>query len=237
MKDSSGSSPPDAAARASAFYGRIGIQVIQQDPERHDQEMAETHALAYFVAKAKHNAGQGGNAFGIIEAHLDDAQQRLPLVYPVTTEKLAAPLSYEDVIADFYDTCAEQIAQLLDAGQDVAVICEGDPFFYGSFMHIFLRLRERLPCEVVPGVPAMLAGAGRSTGSKRLALIGAPPSSGRPSGSTTRPSNASPTGTRTTSPEPVTVSPASTSVASSSSTQPIRSRSSVWTNPVWPRAK
>ena len=66
--------------------------------------------VAYFVAKAKHNAGHGGNAFSIIEEHLDAAQQRLPLVYPVTTEKLAPPLSYEDVIADFYDTCAVQIA-------------------------------------------------------------------------------------------------------------------------------
>ena len=47
------------------------------------------------------------------------------------------------MIADFYDTCAEQIARLLDAGQDVAVICEGDPFFYGSYMYLHDRLADR----------------------------------------------------------------------------------------------
>ena len=112
--------------------------------------------VGYFVAKAKANEGQGGNAFGIIEAHLTDAQRRLPLVYPVTTEKLAPPLRYEDVIADFYDTCAEQIALELDAGRDVAVICEGDPFFYGSYMYLHDRLAGRYEAQVVPGVCSML---------------------------------------------------------------------------------
>ena len=80
----------------------------------------------------------------------------------------------------------------------------------------------------------MIAGAGRSIGSLRSAAIGPLPSSGRPSGSTTRPSRPGPTGTRTTSPVPRTMSPASTPSTSSSSTQPIRSRSSTWAKPNWP---
>src|ERR1700709_661610 len=80
--------------------------------------------IAYFVAK-----GKKGNAFGIIEAHLSDAQTRLPLIYPVTREALAPPLCYETVISDFYDTAAAKVAEHLEAGRDVAVICEGDPFF------------------------------------------------------------------------------------------------------------
>jgi precorrin-2/cobalt-factor-2 C20-methyltransferase len=68
-------------------------------------------------------------------------------------------LSYEAIISDFYDTCAEQIAEHLEAGRDVAVICEGDPFFYGSYMYLHDRLASRYPAEVVPGVCSMLGGA------------------------------------------------------------------------------
>ncbi|MET5115920.1 SAM-dependent methyltransferase, partial [Burkholderia pseudomallei] len=81
--------------------------------------------------------------------HLSDAQTHLPLVYPVTTETLPPPRCYETVIADFYDTAAALVAAPLDAGRDVAVICEGDPFFYGSYMFLHDRLAPRYDAEVV----------------------------------------------------------------------------------------
>lgn len=141
----------------------LGLGVGPGDPElitlKALRLLQSAPVVAYFVAKAKHHAGQGGNAFGIIEQHLGEAQERLPLVYPVTTEKLEPPLTYESVISDFYDTAAEQLARHLDAGRDVAVICEGDPFFYGSYMYLHDRLAERYPAEVVPGVCSMLGSA------------------------------------------------------------------------------
>lgn len=116
--------------------------------------------IAYFVAK-----GKKGNAFGIVEGYLRETQTRVPLVYPVTTEVLAPPLSYEAIIADFYDTASTIVAGHLDAGRDVAVICEGDPFFYGSYMYLHDRLAPHFDVDVVPGVCSMLGGA---------AVLGAP---------------------------------------------------------------
>ena len=58
-----------------------------------------------------------------------------------------------------YDAAARDIATHLDAGRDVAVLCEGDPFFYGSFMYLFGRLAENYPVEVTPGISALTASA------------------------------------------------------------------------------
>ena len=82
----------------SLVKGRLlGLGVGPGDPElitlKSLRLLQAAPVVGYFVAKSKANQGQGGNAFGIIEAHLSDARVRMPLVYPVTTEKLAAPLS------------------------------------------------------------------------------------------------------------------------------------------------
>ncbi|HGM5581381.1 TPA: precorrin-2 C(20)-methyltransferase [Pseudomonas putida] len=136
----------------------LGLGVGPGDPElitvKALRLLREAPVVAYFVAK-----GKRGNAFGIIEAHLQAQQTLLPLVYPVTTETLPAPLSYEQVISDFYDEASVQVAEHLDAGRDVAVICEGDPFFYGSYMYLHDRLAQRYEAEVIPGVCSMLGGA------------------------------------------------------------------------------
>ncbi|WP_321844822.1 precorrin-2 C(20)-methyltransferase [Paraburkholderia bannensis] len=141
-----------------SIKGRLhGIGVGPGDPElltlKALRLIKAAPVVAYFVAK-----GKKGNAFGIIEDHLEAQQEQLPLVYPVTTEALEPPLSYEAIIADFYDGAAETVAAHLDAGRDVAVICEGDPFFYGSYMYLHDRLAARYEAEVVPGVCSMLGG-------------------------------------------------------------------------------
>jgi len=136
----------------------IGLGVGPGDPElitvKALRLLRESPVVAYFVAK-----GKKGNAFGIIAAHLQAAQTQMPLVYPVPTEVLPEPLSYEQIISDFYDQAAEEVAEHLQAGRDVAVICEGDPFFYGSYMYLHDRLAERFEAQVVPGVWSMLGGA------------------------------------------------------------------------------
>ncbi|KAA6186936.1 precorrin-2 C(20)-methyltransferase [Thiohalocapsa marina] len=110
--------------------------------------------VAYYVGK-----GKQGNALTSARPHLHKDQLRLPLVYPVTGKKPAPPYDYEGVMRAFYDDAAERVAAHLDAGRDVAVLCEGDPFFYGSFMYLHDRLAERFDTEVVPGVCSVMASA------------------------------------------------------------------------------
>jgi precorrin-2 C(20)-methyltransferase len=97
-----------------------------------------------------------GNAWSTVEACVDRSQTVLRLEYPVTTEPVAAE-RYEREIAAFYASAARAVAAHLDAGQDVAVVCEGDPFFYGSYMHLHHRLAGKYPTTVVPGVTSVAA--------------------------------------------------------------------------------
>jgi precorrin-2/cobalt-factor-2 C20-methyltransferase len=73
------------------------------------------------------------------------------------------PMSVERAPAQAaYDLGAAQIAAQLDAGRDVVCLCEGDPFFYGSFMYLYARLSDRYDVEVVPGVTSITACAARA---------------------------------------------------------------------------
>ncbi len=58
-----------------------------------------------------------------------------------------------------YDQAASEISAILETGLDVVVLCEGDPFFYGSFMYIYARLKGRFQTKIVPGITAMTASA------------------------------------------------------------------------------
>jgi precorrin-2/cobalt-factor-2 C20-methyltransferase len=87
----------------------------------------------------------------IVAEYLRPEQIEIPMVLPFKLEESSQP---------YYDKMAEDIASYLSAGQDVAVLCEGDPFFFGTFMYTFNRLAHRFPTEVVPGVSSVMASAG-----------------------------------------------------------------------------
>jgi precorrin-2/cobalt-factor-2 C20-methyltransferase len=77
-----------------------------------------------------------------------------PMEYPVTTELDVGSDDYARLLATFYDEWADQLAGL-SHDTDVVVLCEGDPFFYGSFMHLYTRLQGRAEIEVIAGIPGM----------------------------------------------------------------------------------
>ena len=91
--------------------------------------------------------------------YLRPGQEELPLVYPVTTQPTDHPEGYEGALAEFYDAACERLAALLEDGRDVAVLCAGDPFLYGSYAHVHERLSGRYPTVVVPGVTSVSAAA------------------------------------------------------------------------------
>ncbi len=83
------------------------------------------------------------------------ATVELRFEYPYTTEIAVDDPRYVAELGSFYRGSAAEIAGHLDAGRDVALLCEGDPFFYGSAMYLFDRLGGSYRRETVPGVPGM----------------------------------------------------------------------------------
>jgi precorrin-2 C20-methyltransferase/precorrin-3B C17-methyltransferase len=79
------------------------------------------------------------------------------LRYPVTTGSTDHPGGYAGALADFYEESAARLAAHLDAGRTVALLAEGDPLFYGSYMYMHDRLSARYRTEVIPGLPAFAA--------------------------------------------------------------------------------
>jgi precorrin-2/cobalt-factor-2 C20-methyltransferase len=120
--------------------------------------LKEADIVAHFA-----KAGNASNARTIAACHFKDGVEELPLLYPVTTEIPKADSAYRDAIRDFYDDAAAAIAARLDGGKTVAVIAEGDPLFYGSYMHLHIRLAPRYQTEIVAGVTGM-SGCWSATG-------------------------------------------------------------------------
>lgn len=131
-----------------------GVGLGPGDPELMTVKAARILARAPVVAWFA-KRGRRGNARVILDAVLSEGAEEVPLHYPVTTEIPFTAPAYATVLGKFYTEAAEALALRLSAGRDVALVCEGDPLFYGSFMHLYVRLRERFPSEIVPAVTGM----------------------------------------------------------------------------------
>ncbi|OOO22605.1 precorrin-2 C(20)-methyltransferase [Agrobacterium salinitolerans] len=132
----------------------VGVGTGPGDPElltlKAVRAIESADVLAFFCKK-----GSSGNGRGIVEAFIRPGTLEMPLVYPVTVESDKNGDEYKDAIAVFFDQSAKDIAVHLEAGRNVAVLSEGDPLFYGSYMHLHLRLAPSYPAEVVAGITAM----------------------------------------------------------------------------------
>ena len=132
----------------------IGVGTGPGDPElmtlKAVRALAEADVVAHFA-----KAGRAGNARRTAEGFLRPAVVELPLLYPVTTEAPWREAEYGAAIGGFFAEAADAVETHLRAGRTVAVLSEGDPLFYGSYMHLHVRLAPRWPAEVIPGITAM----------------------------------------------------------------------------------
>jgi len=132
----------------------IGVGVGPGDPElmtlKAVRALNDADVVAFFA-----KAGNTSHARTIAAQHLRAGVVELPLLYPVTTELPSCSDAYRATICTFYDTAAAQIAAQIAAGRVVAVLSEGDPLFYGSYMHIHARLAPRVATEIIAGVTGM----------------------------------------------------------------------------------
>lgn len=135
-----------------------GVGLGPGDPELLTVKAARLLGAADVIAF--HSARHGRSiARGIAASYVRDDVVEEHLVYPLTVETTDHPGGYRGALDDFYEECAARLAVHLDAGRDVVVLAEGDPMFYGSYMHLHKRLAHRYPTVVVPGVTSVSASA------------------------------------------------------------------------------
>ena len=98
----------------------------------------------------------GGKSFArsIAAGLISSEAKEIVMDVPMTVERAPAQAAY--------DIGAKKISAALDRGEDVVCLCEGDPFFYGSFMYLYARLAADYQVEVVPGVTSITACAARA---------------------------------------------------------------------------
>lgn len=133
-----------------------GVGLGPGDPElmsvRADRIVRHARHVAFF-----RKAGRAGRARTIVDGMLSKDVIELAMEYPVTTEIPLSDPRYNDMLATFYADCRTRLKAIAMAGHDIAVLCEGDPFFYGSFMHLYTRLKDDVPMQVIPAITGMSA--------------------------------------------------------------------------------
>lgn len=132
----------------------FGVGLGPGDPELMTLKAARVLSSAPVVAHFR-KAGRAGHARTIASAHIRSDAIEAAFEYPVTTEIDFRDNGYVSAMRDFYVESAATIVAHLQGGRDVALLCEGDPFFYGSFLHMYDRIKASHPVMVIPGITGM----------------------------------------------------------------------------------
>lgn len=125
----------------------FGLGVGPGDPELMTLKALRLLRAAPVVAYA---APEHGDSFArsIVASWLGAGQREIAVRIPMRPGPPPAAI---------YNVAAGELAAELDRGNDVALLCQGDPLFYGSFIYIWTRLAGRYRIEIVPGVSSLTA--------------------------------------------------------------------------------
>src|SRR5258708_24935650 len=133
-----------------------GVGLGPGDPElisiKAARLIAKTGVIAHF-----RKAGRPGNARTLVNGMLAPGVIEEALEYPVTTEIALEDPVYGDTLRIFYDDCVRRLLRHVADGRDVAVLCEGDPFLYGSFMPLHRRITAPVPGVVLARLSGLAA--------------------------------------------------------------------------------
>src|SRR5512132_1994669 len=123
-----------------------GLGIGPGDPELITVKARDILARAPVIA---YPAPEGGESLvrAIAAPHVPAGRIEIAIATPTAVDRYPA--------REVYDRYAAILAEHLAARRDVAVLCEGDPFFYGSFMYLYERLAVAHSTVVVPGVSSL----------------------------------------------------------------------------------
>ena len=127
-----------------------GIGVGPGDPELMTVKAWRLVSTADTIAYLCANGGDS-TALEIARPFLPEQYTAIAIDMPMKVEREAGQAAY--------DEGCTRIGEALNQGRNVVFLCEGDPFFYGSFMYVFERLAAKHKVVVVPGVTSLTAAA------------------------------------------------------------------------------
>lgn len=144
-----------------------GVGIGPGDPELITLKALRIIQSCPVIAYPANPQGQS-QARDVVVRWLSPGQREIPISMPFQIDRGPAN--------EAYDQAAVTLGEALGAGEDVAVLCEGDPLFFGSFIYLYQRLAEEFPCVVIPGINAVSAATAitetpLSSGNDRIAIV------------------------------------------------------------------